>query len=247
MPTPRFYCPLALTGLKTVCLPSDTAHHVNVLRLTSGQDIILFDGHGGEYACTLRFEGKQAMADIQAHHPREAELAGRITLVQGLAAADKMDWIIEKSVELGVSAIAPVSARRSVLQLVGPRLEKRMTHWQRIVQSASEQCGRNRLVSLTPPAPLASVLDNLGSQPGNLILASDPGAPISLRECLASHAAIQSVTLLVGPEGGWTPEEMSLAIQKGAISVRFGSRVLRTETAGLSLITAVSTLCGWDY
>lgn len=247
MPTPRFYCSLALKGLKTVVLPPDTAHHINVLRLATGQDIILFDGHGGEYTCTLRVSGKQAMADIQAHHPKEAELTGRITLVQGLAAADKMDWIIEKSVELGVSAIAPVSASRSVLQLVGPRLEKRMAHWQRIIQSASEQCGRNRLTALMPPAPLASVLNAIDSPPGHLALACDPGATISLQACLRTHAPTHSITLLVGPEGGWTPQEMSLAIDKGAIAVRFGSRVLRTETAGIALISAVSSLCGWDY
>lgn len=246
MPSPRFYCQTHLAGLRTVALPAGASHHVNVLRLASGQEIVLFDGTGGEYACTLRFEGKQAMADIRAHVQKETELSGRLTLVQGLAGADKMDWIIEKAVELGVSAILPVSARRSVLQLSGPRLEKRMLHWQRVVQSASEQCGRNQLATLSPPASLAEVLATIRDAPDQLTLLCDPAMTTDLQACLAEHAPLKAVTLLVGPEGGWTPEELKIAQEKGAIAVRFGSRVLRTETAGLALISAVSVLCGWN-
>lgn len=246
MPSPRFYCQTHLAGLSMLALPAQTAHHVNVLRLASGQEIVLFDGTGGEYTCTLRFDGKQAMADIQAHHQKESELSGRLTLVQGLAGADKMDWIIEKAVELGVSAILPVSARRSVLQLSGPRLEKRMLHWQRVIQSASEQCGRNQLASLSPPASLSEALGTLPAAPEQLTLLCDPAASIDLHACLGEQAPLKAVTLLVGPEGGWTPEEISIAQEKGAIAVRFGTRVLRTETAGLALITAVTTLCGWN-
>ena len=246
MPSPRFYCQTHLAGLSTVALPAGASHHVNVLRLASGQEIVLFDGTGGEYACTLRFDGKQAMADILAHHQRESELSGRLTLVQGLAGADKMDWIIEKAVELGISAILPVSARRSVLQLSGPRLEKRMLHWQRIIQSASEQCGRNQLASLSTPVSLSEALASLPVAPEQLTLLCDPAATTDLQVCLAEHAPLKAVTLLVGPEGGWTLEEIKIAQGKGAIAVRFGSRVLRTETAGLALITAVSTLCGWN-
>lgn len=246
MPSPRFYCQTHLAGLSTVALPAGASHHVNVLRLASGQEIVLFDGTGGEYLCTLRFDGKQAMADIRGHLQRESELSGRLTLVQGLAGADKMDWIIEKAVELGISAIVPVSARRSVLQLSGPRLEKRMLHWQRVIQSASEQCGRNQLASLSTPASLSEALAALPAAPEQLTLVCDPAATTDLQTCLARHAPLKAVTLLVGPEGGWTPEELKIAQEKGAVAVRFGSRVLRTETAGLALITAVSTLCEWN-
>lgn len=246
MPSPRFYCPARLAGLSKVALPTETAHHVNVLRLSGGQEIVLFDGTGGEYTCTLRFEGKQAVADIQTHRQRELELSGHLTLVQGLAGADKMDWIIEKAVELGVSAIVPVSARRSVLQLAGPRLEKRMLHWQRIIQSASEQCGRNRLAALSAPATLAQALAALPPMAGQLTMLCDPAATKSLKACLAEHAPVRGVTLLVGPEGGWTSEETSIALKHGAVAVQHGLRVLRTETAGISLITAVSTLCDWN-
>ena len=218
---------------------------MNVLRLESGQEIVLFDGTGGEYVCCVRFEGKQALAEINEHRGRESELSGQITLAQGLAGGDKMDWIIEKAVELGVSAIAPVAARRSVVQLSGPRLEKRMLHWQRIIQAASEQCGRNRLASLSDPAPLVDVLEPMQATPDHLILLCDPAAMTSLRGCLAEFASLKAVTLLIGPEGGWSHDEAQIARDKGAIAVNFGSRVLRTETAGLALITAVSTLCGW--
>lgn len=246
MSKPRFYCQTPLAGLSTVTLPKEVAHHVNVLRLESGQEIVLFDGAGGEHLCTLRFEGKQALADVLEHRDKEAELSGRIKLVQGLAGGDKMDWIIEKSVELGVSAIIPVAAKRSVLQLSGPRLEKRMLHWQRIIQSASEQCGRNRLASLSAPATLTEALSPMDPAPGNLMLLCDPSATTSLRSCLADQPSVRAVTLLVGPEGGWSQDEAQIALKHGAIAVNAGARVLRTETAGLALITAVSSLCGWS-
>jgi 16S rRNA (uracil1498-N3)-methyltransferase len=245
MHTPRFYCQTLLAGLHTVALPAEVTHHVNVLRLESGRQIVLFDGSGGEYACQIRFEGKRVLADINGFTEREAELSGQITLVQGLAGGDKMDWIIEKAVELGVSTIAPVAARRSVLQLSGARLEKRMQHWQRIIQSASEQCGRNRLATLSAPAPLVGAMASTSSSPSHLTLLCDPSATTSLSGCLADHAPLKAVTLLVGPEGGWDQDEVQIALDKGAVAVNFGSRVLRTETAGLALITAVSTLCGW--
>src|SRR5690606_28465519 len=118
----------------------------------------LFDGAGGEYAATLQSEGKAAWADTTDFVPIERELPGHITLLQGMASGDKMDWIVEKAVEMGISRIVPIAAQRSVLQLSGPRLEKRLQHWQRITSAASEQCGRTRLMFVDAPATLAQAL-----------------------------------------------------------------------------------------
>src|SRR5690606_25237436 len=194
---------------------------------------------------TLEIDGKAAYALLGAHDPREAELAGRIILVQGLPSGDKMDWVVEKAVELGASRVTPIAAQRSVLQLSGPRLEKRVAHWSRIAQSASEQCGRNRLMSVDVPMGLRDWLE----QPcAGLRLLCHPEATPTLAEALAAasrSSPIQSLCLLVGPEGGWSDAELALAAQHGVQSVRFGPRVLRTETAGLALISAVTALLGW--
>src|SRR5690625_3569567 len=167
MARPRFYYPSSLQPRQQFELPDTVAHYaLRVLRLKTGADIILFDGDGGEYPARLESSGKRAFAMTADHDPREAELAGRIHLVQGLAAADKMDWIIEKAVELGAHRVTPIAARRSVLQLRGERLEKRLAHWQRVAQSASEQCGRNRIMVVDRPCSLQTFLEEHASSTG---------------------------------------------------------------------------------
>ncbi|MDN5844130.1 MAG: 16S rRNA (uracil(1498)-N(3))-methyltransferase, partial [Alcaligenaceae bacterium] len=155
MPPPRFHCPAPLAANTRIDLPAALAHHaLRVLRLRPGTAITLFNGTGGEYAAVLHADGAQAWAETEGFNPIERELPGRITLLQGLASGDKMDWIIEKAVEMGIARLAPITAQRSVLQLSGPRLDKRMQHWRRIAQSAGEQCGRNQIMHIDVPAPL---------------------------------------------------------------------------------------------
>jgi 16S rRNA (uracil1498-N3)-methyltransferase len=245
MPSPRFYCAAPLAPHADLALPEALAHHAaRVLRLRDGDAVTLFDGTGGEYPATLRFEGKAAHARLGAHDPREAELPGRITLVQGLPGGDKMDWVAEKAVELGAAALAPISARRSVTKLSGDREEKRLAHWRRVAQAASEQCGRNRLMRVDAPCALDAWL----RQPAaGLRLLCHPEAQTDLAGALAplrGRAGLE-ISLLVGPEGGWSDEELQAAAQAGVQAVRFGPRVLRTETAGLALIAAACALLGW--
>jgi 16S rRNA (uracil1498-N3)-methyltransferase len=155
-----------------------------------------------------------------------------------------MDWIIEKAVELGVQRLIPIAAQRSVLKLTGDRLAKRLLHWQGIVISASEQCGRNRLMQILPPQSLEQILTNkdLG-----LVLLCDPAAEEDLSATLLKQqAAVQAgVSFLIGPEGGWSNEEIQTTRQSKVGSVRFGPRVLRSETAGLALTAATTALLGW--
>ena len=242
MAIPRLYCPQPIAPGDTLVLPDTLAHHVRVLRLAEGDSVVLFDGHGGEVRATLAFEGKSARALLGERSDREAELAGRVTLLQGIPAGDKMDWIVEKAVELGVCRLQPVAARRSVTQLSASRLEKRMIHWQRIIAAASEQCGRNRLMLLDPPRTLVEALSLPASDPR---CRCDPAAPVDLATALSRTGAPVGVELIVGPEGGWDEEELAIARRAGVDAVRFGSRVLRTETAGLALVAAVTALLGW--
>jgi 16S rRNA (uracil1498-N3)-methyltransferase len=192
----------------------------------------------------LDFDGKTAQVRLGDRNPREAELAGPLTLIQGLPSGDKMDWIIEKAVELGVQRLIPIAAQRSVLKLTGDRLDKRLLHWQGIVISASEQCGRNRLMQILPPQNLeqALTIKDLG-----LVLLCDPAAEEDLSATLLKQQAAvhASVSFLIGPEGGWSNEELQTTRQSKVSSVRFGQRVLRSETAGLALVAATTALLGW--
>ena len=242
MANPRFYCPEPIAAKQVLTLPESVAHHVRVLRLAAGSTIVLFDGHGGEIHGTLDLEGKIARVLLGEPLPREAEAAGQLTLLQALPAGDKMDWVIEKAVELGVHCVIPITAQRSVLQLSGPRLDKRLLHWQRIIEAAAEQCGRNRLMQLQRPVSLADALAQPASYP---LFLCDPGATQDLDASLESARAMNAVGLLIGPEGGWSPQEMSLADKHGVRAVRFGPRILRSETAGLAMTAAVSALMGW--
>lgn len=243
MSAPRFFCDAPLAAGARIVLPEALAHHaIRVLRLRAGETMVLFNGQGGEYPAVLEIDGKAGFAQLGAFDPREAELVGRLTLVQGLPAGDKMDWVVEKAVELGAARVCPIAAQRSVLQLSGPRLEKRVAHWQRIAQSAAEQCGRNRLMAVDAPVTLA---DWLALPADGLRLLCHPDADADLAGRLGATPNLQSLTLLVGPEGGWSEKELAQAREAGVQAVRFGPRVLRTETAGLALISAAGALLGW--
>jgi 16S rRNA (uracil1498-N3)-methyltransferase len=238
---PRFYCPQPLIAGSTVDLPEGVAHHLHVVRLQPGSSLTLFNGDGGEYRATLLESGKRrATATIDAHETLEAEAPYSVTLAQGLPEGSKMDWIVEKAVELGVAAIQPLAAARSVVRLAGERLEKRQAHWHGVIVAASEQCGRNRLAQLLP---MMDVQPWLAASAGTTRILLSPRATESLAGWARSNPP-QAVTLLIGPEGGLTPQEEDAAIAAGALSLSMGPRVLRTETAGLA---ALAVLAGaWE-
>ena len=247
---PRFFIDSALATETDMPLPEAVVRHVQVLRLNPGDDITLFDGRGGSHAATLVEIGKRhALARIGGHDPSEAEPPFRVTLAQGLAGGDKMDWLIEKAVELGVAAIQPLQAARSVVRLSAERAQKRHAHWQALVEAACEQCGRNRLPEVAPVANLESWL-GLQANP-----AAARGARLLITprasQSLVSFAAEQrgalldtGVTLLIGPEGGLAPDEEAAALHAGFTGVSLGPRILRTETAGLACLAVLNAVLG---
>lgn len=210
--------------------------------MKDGAPLVLFDGQGGEYPGQLVVQGKRAQARLDEFDPREAELGGALTLVQGLPSADKMDWVIEKAVEMGVARVVPIAADRSVVQLTGERREKRLAHWRRIAESASEQCGRNRIMQVEAPVSLAQWL---ATPVQGMRLMCHPAAAHTLRSALSGRPS--HIALIVGPEGGWSDAEMASARQsvETLTTVRWGDRVLRTETAGIALAAACATLLDW--
>ncbi len=238
---PRFYCPAPLVAGATVDLPEAVAHHLHVLRMQPGEALTLFDGRGGQYAAVLLDIGKRrASALVEAHESLDIELPYAVTLAQGLPEGTKMDWIIEKAVELGVAAVQPLAARRSVVKLSGERADKRHAHWEGVIVAASEQCGRNRLAALAPVTDYARWL--AAPSPAPRILLS-PRANTSLAHW-ARAAGPQALTLMVGPEGGFTAEEEEAALAAGALALSVGPRVLRTETAALAALAMLGGL--WD-
>jgi 16S rRNA (uracil1498-N3)-methyltransferase len=238
---PRFYCPQPLAAGHTIALPGPVAHHAWVVRLQPGAELTLFNGDGGEYLAQLdQVEKKGATARVLAFVERDRELPYEITLAQALPEAAKMDWIIEKAVELGVAAIQPLAAQRCVVRLAGERAEKRQAHWQAVIVAASEQSGRNRLARL---AALGSFNAWIGQHDLHKRILLTPRASQALPDW-ARHQPPQAVTLLVGPEGGYTEQEEDAAIAQGAIALSVGPRVLRTETAGMAAVAALNALWG---
>lgn len=240
MNSPRFYCREALSPGAHVELPEPVARHaVRVLRLPPGAPLVLFDGRGGEYPAHIeRIERDRVYAELGAWQDIERESSLAVTLVQALQAGDKMDFTIQKAVELGVRDIVPVESRRSVLRLSGERAAKRVAHWQGVVAAACEQCGRNQVPLVAPLEKLENWLARPAGGALRLMLAPDAG------QTLVDIAPAGEVQLLIGAEGGLDPQEMIAAQQAGFQAVRLGPRVLRTETAGLAALAALQALWG---
>lgn len=239
---PRLYCDLALTPGGVVSLPSGAARHVQVLRLQPGDALTLFNGHAGEYDAQVDHMGRQEVrVRVGNHHDIEREAPAVVHLVTGMPANDRMDWLVEKATELGVQRLTPLMTERSVLRLHGERAEKKLAHWQSVVVAASEQCGRNRLMTIDPVCTLAQWLRELSppttpGQPVRAVLSLDPTAR-SLGEMLADTADGGSWMVVSGPEGGLSAEEESGLLQRGLQPVSLGGRVLRAETAAIAAVT----------
>jgi 16S rRNA (uracil1498-N3)-methyltransferase len=242
---PRFHVDGPLSVGQLLTLPDDVVRHVHVLRLQIGDAITLFDGRGGEYRAELvEIAKRAATARIDEHDPREAEPPYRIVLAQGVAGGDKMDWLIEKTVELGVSGIAPITAERGVVRLAGERALRRQAHWRALVRAACEQCGRNRVPDVAPPRDLDAWLSDLPSAAeGELRLLLSPRAELSF-ESLAANPPSAQVTLLIGPEAGFSPAEEDAIVAAGFSALGLGPRVLRTETAGIAVLAALAARWG---
>ncbi|MEO7495404.1 MAG: 16S rRNA (uracil(1498)-N(3))-methyltransferase [Massilia sp.] len=238
---PRFFCPQPLTVGATLELPATVAHHLHVLRFQPEAELVLFNGDGGEYVARLAaVDKKRASALVLAQVARDVELPFEITLAQALPEGSKMDWIIEKAVELGAAGIVPLAAQRCVVRLSAERAEKRQAHWQGVIEAASEQSGRNRLARL---APLDDFHGWIGQHDLHKRVLLSPRGTQSLADW-ARHQPPQALTLMIGPEGGFTPQEEDAAIAQGALALSMGPRILRTETAGLAALAMLAALWG---
>lgn len=236
---PRLHVTRPIADASAIELPPDKVHHLcNVLRLQAGDPLIVFDGAGGEFqACIACIDKHSAWVAIERHIDCQRESVLQLTLAQGIARGDRMDFAIGKAVELGACKIQPLFTQHSQIKLSGARLQKKAAHWQRIAISAAEQSGRERLPSLGNPVTLHEFLD---TKPQGTCLVLSPDAHTGLADVTPASAA----TLLVGPESGLSEQEVAAAVHAGYTPVRMGPRILRTETAAIAGLAAVQALWG---
>lgn len=237
---PRFYVDFALSPDSVVELPDNVVRHLNVLRVKNTEEIVLFNGNGKSYpALPEVLEKRRASVRILREEATDNESPLNITLVQAVSAAERMDFTLQKSVELGVAEIRPVISERCVVRLSGERAEKRVARWQEIVVSACEQSGRNIVPKVLPLTTYAQALQQLPQETAKLLMSLNRAQKLS-----DVRPQPGKVVFMVGPEGGWTEKEEQQAFDAGFQSVTLGKRVLRTETASLAAIAAMQTLWG---
>jgi 16S rRNA (uracil1498-N3)-methyltransferase len=242
---PRFHVDLPLSPGIEIALPPGVVRHVQVLRLQPGDPLTLFDGKGADWpARVLRIGRSDVQVQVNEAVAVERELPLALTLAVGMPANERMDWLVEKATELGVSAIEPLLCERSVLRLAGERAEKKRQHWQAVAIAAAEQCGRAHVPVLAPVVSMAQRLS--ASAPHELRLLASLGndARPAWPMLQAALQARQPLRLLSGPEGGLSPAEEAAARAAGWQPISLGPRVLRAETAPLALLATLGLLSG---
>ena len=238
------YFPGELKPGRSCALPPPQAHHaMRVLRLKKGECVTLFNGDGAEYAAVVAEASRDRFAlNVTGREVMDREAPFSVTLAQAVASGERMDYTIQKAVELGVAAIQPLEARRSVVRLSEDRAQKRLAHWQAVAIAACEQCGRNRVPRVLPLMQLDAFLGGCAAQRNEerRVLLS-PRSARGLREIDRPEGGI---VMLAGPEGGFSPEEERAAAKAGFAPIRLGPRVLRTETAAVAALAAMQALWG---
>lgn len=231
--------PLAAGGNQTI--QGDAANHIaRVLRLERGDALVLFDGRGGEYAARIEEFRKGAVivaVGDRAAVVRESPLS--LTLAQGVSRGERMDWVVQKATELGVSRIVPVLTERTVVKLDAKQAERKLLHWQGIATAACEQSGRDRIPAIDAPLALTEFLAGVGGHATRVLLS--PTGSLRIAELARRDGGI---IVLIGPEGGLAETEQQAALAAGFTAVRMGPRVLRTETAAVAALTLLQQQFG---
>ncbi|MGM0953998.1 MAG: 16S rRNA (uracil(1498)-N(3))-methyltransferase [Pseudomonadota bacterium] len=237
MRTPRIYTDSPLEPGKTCELDENAAGHVGrVLRMQPGQQLVLFNGDGRDYdASIVSASKKHVQVEVTGDTAKSTESALEVVLGQTLSKGDRMDYAVQKAVEMGVSRIVPLATERCDVKLKGDREEKRLRHWQQVAVSAAEQCGRARVPEILPVMTVPQWLEHSQNCDLRLVLHH------RTEQSLDSLTKPGSVALMIGPEGGLSAEEIAQAETAGFLPVALGPRVLRTETAPVAALA----LCQW--
>ncbi len=240
MRVPRIYTDTALAEGATANLDDNAAQHVGrVLRMQPGQELQLFNGDGNDYPATITAASKKHV-EVRVGSPRANPTESHLEIVLGqtLSKGDRMDYAVQKAVEMGVTRIVPLTTERCDVKLKGDREDKRLRHWQSVAVSAAEQCGRARVPDILPVMSVSEWLEHTRDCDVRLVLHH------RTEHALKAIIPPQRLALMIGPEGGLTPEEITQAEQEGFLPVALGPRVLRTETAPVAAMALCQYLWG---
>ena len=218
----------------------DVNHMKNVLRMKTGEELTVNDGEGSQYLCAVEsYEADMAVLKILEKQQDESELASKIYLFQGLPKQDKMELIVQKSVELGAYQVIPVATKRAVVKLDAKKAKKKIERWQQIAVSAAKQAGRGIIPEVGEVCTYAQALKQAEELDVVLITYELAKGMDGTKQIIAGIRPGQSVGIFIGPEGGFEEEEVALAMKTGATPVTLGKRILRTETAGLTMLSVL--------
>jgi 16S rRNA (uracil1498-N3)-methyltransferase len=244
----RFYAPPENIEGSFIRLSADETHHLtHVLRMTPPDQAFVFDGCGCEYRCSFRgVKDNRAQLEIVEALTDVVDSPIEVTLAQALAKSDKFDLIIQKATELGVSRVVPLVTRYADVKLDDQQTTRRIERWRRISLEAVKQCGRRKLVEITAPRTLREFLGagGLASQTHRTLLLFSERGGVAIADALAEMSNPHAVVAMVGPEGGWSDDELALLNEAGSKAVTLGPRVLRTETAAIVAITLIQHAIG---
>jgi 16S rRNA (uracil1498-N3)-methyltransferase len=231
----RVFVGEALAAGSTCSVDGSAANHImRVLRLREGDALTLFDGRGGEYGARISgFRKDSVQVDVKEHRDVERESALDLTLAQGISRGERMDWVMQKATELGVTRIIPIVTERTVVKLDERQADRKIEHWRAIVVSACEQCGRNRVPEVTLPQPYIEAVRSIDTAVTRVLLS--PTGTLRARDL----GKPTRIAMLIGPEGGLSENEQEAAIAAGFQPLRMGPRILRTETAAIAALAAL--------
>ena len=240
----RFFAEPSQIGEKEIRITGPDVNHIrNVLRMRPGEELLIADGTGGEYRCLIsEIREDEVRAEICWKLAGNAELPCEITMFQGLPKGDKMDFIVQKCVELGAARIVPVSTRRTIVKLDAKKEESRRKRWAGISESAAKQSGRGVIPEITGVRSFREALEEAGKLDVCLIPYERAEHMAHTREVFESIAPGSSIGIFIGPEGGFEEEEVEYAIKAGAKAITLGRRILRTETAGMAVLAMLGYL-----
>lgn len=236
---PHFFTSPSSITKETVCLDGPDVNHIkNVLRMKPGEKLDINDGQGNTYHCEIeRYEALSLLLNILSSEASDTELPSKIFLFQALPKGDKMELIIQKSVELGVHQIIPVATRRCVVKLDEKKAEKKTQRWNAIAESAAKQCGRSKMPTVSPVMDFSSALEYASRCEYVLIPYELAKGMEETKHLISSVQGGQDIGIFIGPEGGFEEAEVMAAMENGAVPITLGKRILRTETAGLAVLS----------
>ena len=233
----RFYHSNTININETLFMDHFAAHHAQkVMRIKINDQLILFNGDGFDYTGkVINIKKRQIEVLITSKNNINSESNLKIILLQALTSSEKMDWIIQKTTELGVTEIQPITCERSIIKIKNNKIEKKLLHWRQVSISACEQCGRAKLPIIHKPQNFSKYLETITNSDKNLKIILSPDAKKSFNNIKSNTK--KDIKVLIGPEGDFTKKELELAINKDFLPIRIGPRILRTETAPISILS----------